>query len=410
MSLAGKHSTGHGASARQGRSKPAIWREFFTGLAFTFVLLGLKSYVAARTAFGEQTELMGYNLIQTLLSSGFTNQDIPIQILDISNLPVTPVGSGSDLATPRERLLNLIEAVAEQQPKAIGVDIDFSPDEHGYKDPARDPAFFRSILGLRQKTGVPIFLGIWRTADLPPQWWLGSPEFSPLAACILVPRHDSRRMVTRILNEHGPPGPTLCSVLAAAFPKPARQESRWAAWLLRPTSVAKVSEDVSFEEFPVDYSPRTALEHDRLTTINPVSVRDEAQRFKDKIVLLGDGTLEEADKGDIFPIPGRPWEQCPGVYVHACAVYSLINDPLYELTPAGRVFVDLLLSILVLGSVLSVRLYYRTKGDRAVAAHRLQRGVTAVVAILAIIIGYRMVLRHRGYLGRFPAGCDRTAD
>lgn len=372
--------------------KPTIWRDFFTGLLLIFALLAVKWYVEARTAFGEQVELMGYNLIQHSLSSRSSScGDMPIQIVDIGKFKKAPVGSRKDWATPREPLYKLIEAIAKQHPQAIGVDIDFSPDEQGYKDPVNDPGFFRSIVELRQNTGVPIFLGIWRTAGRPREMWLGSEEFKNIAACILVPRHDTRKMVSQIVDRGATLGPTLCSVMAGAVRKRASPKRPLTAWLLEPTAMEKASNEVSFEEFAVDYSPLSSLEHDTLGTVRPTSVEDEARRFAGKLVLLGDATWETADSGDTFIVPGRRREPCPGVYIHACAVYSLINSPLYELTPFGRVFLDALFSILVLGGVVSLKLYYRSRTVRPVASRRVQATFTGAAVVLVIVIGYRLV-------------------
>jgi hypothetical protein len=90
-------------------------------------------------------------LVQSLLASDLESQELPIQVVDIGGLEKAPVLGGNDVATPRTELFGLIKAIANEGPRAIGVDIDFSPDRNGYKNPAEDPFFFRSIAELSSR-------------------------------------------------------------------------------------------------------------------------------------------------------------------------------------------------------------------------------------------------------------------
>ena len=175
------------------RHRSGIWRDLLKGLFFIALVLIIETGVEW-TTFGKQLKLMSYNLLQLQLSS----DRVPITIVDISDLEpqVFNLEGRSGKATPRDSLRQMIEAIADQEPRAIGVDIDFSPDDDGYIHP-RDPEFFQYCLDVSKRKGVPVFLGIRRTISRPPSEWLGSEKYRGLAANILIPK-DSKRMVNVI--------------------------------------------------------------------------------------------------------------------------------------------------------------------------------------------------------------------
>src|SRR6185437_9535483 len=110
-------------------------------------------------------------------------------------------------------------AAAAQNPKVIGVDIDFAPNKFGYPDPQSDPTFFRALLQLKQK--VPIFLGIGRSHGQRPDTFLGVPEFQSLAADLVSP-DDQRKMYKWVEiagNSNSPVTrtPSLSGALAEVF-------------------------------------------------------------------------------------------------------------------------------------------------------------------------------------------------
>src|SRR2546423_11402677 len=114
-----------------------------------------------------------------------------VAIVDVTDLPResdSGVSEGGS-AVSRPALLGLMSeliAKTEPKPKAIGVDVDFSPDDNGNPITARDYAFFRDCLAVSRASGVPIFLGVHRHAGDRPNKWLGSPEAAELAAGIAV--------------------------------------------------------------------------------------------------------------------------------------------------------------------------------------------------------------------------------
>jgi CHASE2 domain-containing sensor protein len=178
-----------------------ILRHLVKGVCFTMLVLVIKLSVEY-SPFGHELERMSFDFLQHLLSA----KEVPVYVVDISTLKPREINRHrkTDIATPREELQMLIAAIADEKPKVIGVDIDFAPDKEGFITPG-DPAFFAFCRGLRQtgkKAGVPVFLGVERSvkAGLPPDVWLGNKEYAELAACIIIPKQDTRKIPLRILE------------------------------------------------------------------------------------------------------------------------------------------------------------------------------------------------------------------
>lgn len=373
-------------------SPKSVRRDFAGALLFTLALLAAKS-LTERTVFGEHVELMTYNLLQHRLLSTRPNEDLPVIIVDISDLEtVSPPGStDAPKVTSRVALQHLVQAMAEQWPRAIGIDIDFSPDPHGYVTP-HDPEFFQFCLDLEAKTHVPIFLGVERSLTLPPDVWLGNEDYRELATSIVIPR-DSKKMLRWIqIGASASRRPTMSAALAGTFQHSNYKLPEWLGWAVEHTSEKRLSGDMSVGEFLIDYSSLEALERERLRTKNPVVVSDQGWLLRDKVALVGDATLGKSS--DNFVIPDRQ-EPFPGIYVHACAAYTLIGAPLYELTGTGRWVIDLLLSLLVFGPVALVRLRYGDGTSQALSARGLESIMRWLAVMLAVLGGVVLVRTTR---------------
>jgi len=371
----------------QSSGKQLLW-DFGKGLLL-MALLALITVGVEHTSFGKRVELFGYDWLQRHLAS----EHVPVVVVDISDLKPTPfrVDGQTGIATSRETLQTLIEAITAQDPRAIGVDIDFSPDSFGYVWP-RDPKFFEFCL----KNRVPVFLGISRSVSLLPNQWLGTEDYESLATSIIIPNGDTRKMAKWIrVSRDSTPGRTLSAAVAGGFQETQSGLSRWLHdhKLVEQVSERDLGQDIAIGEFPVDYSPlRTLMEDKTLQTINPDVIRDQGHLLRGKIVLVGRGITD--DKVDHFRVAGFE-EEIPGVYIHACAAYTLHDAPLYELTRASRLGIDLLLSFVVLLSVIAIRFYYLNRTTRRVATHRLQIILTMLVIIGAFIAGVTFVGQTR---------------
>lgn len=360
-----------------------ILRDFLKGLLFAIVMViakvGLEHFKV-----GEELDLFGYRLIQGRLSA----DKIPLQIVDISGLEPDPVLK----VTPRGTLRDLITALADQHPRAIGVDIDFSPppDQYVYLTP-EDYDFIEFCLKLSEEKNISIFLGVQRRLTLPPEVWLGSKDFKKLAAGIIIPE-DARWLPLWIQNDETfQPGPGMGAALASTSGETRCEfaELLGKAGLVRKTRERKTGEKgIAVSEFLVDFSPLHRLQEDqRIRTYNKEVIRDQGYLLEDKIVLIGDATLGKAF--DTFHLEGQT-QPVPGIYFHACAAYTLMTRPLYHLTTGGRLTIDLFLSFVILVVILSIRLYFRQE-RREVASHRLQGLLTVLVVLCALVVGILFV-------------------
>jgi CHASE2 domain-containing sensor protein len=313
---------------------------------------------------------------------------MPIVVVDIQKMErrTVEVNGKRYTLTPREKLLPLITAIAAQHPKAIGIDIDFAPNEFGYMDTQNDPTFFRSLSELN----VPVFIGIGRSHGEHPRYWLGVPEFRKLAADIVVPE-DERKMYKWVETSKDSStgvgkGPSLSAALADPFrSKPvSRGPFRWALTL---ETEVQIEPSLKGSEFLVDFSALQEFQDMRITTIDPAVVGDFGWTMGDKAVLIGDGVTY--DSRDTYPVPTLTHRRgVPGIYKHAAAAYTLIKAPLYELTGIGRVFVDFLLSAMVLVplALLRVLVARKTRNNR-LAEESTMVLLTAVVTIIVFVVG-----------------------
>lgn len=370
-----------------------VFRELLRGFLLIVLVLAIKM-AAETTSVAKHLDLMSYNLLQTQLSS----ETPPITVVDISDLaPKDFVVAGKTVtATPRDALAEMVKAITSQQPKAVGIDIDLSPDEAGYILP-NDPQFFQRCISLSKQTGVPVFLGIGRSIPRPADEWLGEEAYQDLAANILIPK-DSRRMLNVLeIRDFGNPE-TASATHQASISMSARLADAYGretggrrvhSWLARYGLVEMISDrpigaGITAQDFLVDYGSLESIP--TIRTTNPVVLADTSQRnvLQGKVVLLGDASLGKAT--DTFVVPGRD-QPVPGVYLHAAATYTLMKAPLYELTGKGHIIIDVLLSALILLAILILGFRYGNEEEREHATGRFRGLLTWMVVLGAILIG-----------------------
>jgi CHASE2 domain-containing sensor protein len=368
-----------------------LWRDARRSLLFSAIIV-LATITIDCTRFGQEIEFLGYKIVQARL----VPRDVPVTVIDIAGLAARP-----GVATPRKTLEEAIEAIADQQPSAIGVDIDFSPDEQGYLHP-NDPSFFQFCLDTASRKGVPIFLGIGRTVLKPRAEWLGSGSYQKLAASIIIPI-DVRRMMKdiRVEGEYALPARSMAAVLAESHGQSNRSAfagSLEKLGLVENLSTRALGSGLTLREFWIDYG---AIENIKvIRTTNPEVLRDESQReqMEHKIVLLGDAS---GNFGDRFQVQGRDY---PGVLLHACAAYTLVSGPLYIITTSGRLAIDAVCILLVLATVTVIRYFYDRGGDRTVAGHRLKVIVTMILLLIPLAVGVGFVRGTRILWNEFLLG------
>lgn len=375
---------------KQTRARNSFTRDFIKGMLIAVLLLGAKIGLE-QTALGELLQTSTYNYLQLRLATPGTSDPLPVVVVDISELaPISlSTGAWNRTITPRPELLKLIDAIANQSAKAIGVDIDFAPDGPGYmwED---DPKFFESCLDISKRNGVPIFLGVRRSQDLAVESWLGSTQYKDLAGTIAVRSLDGRRVPKWTKKDaDAEPGPSLSASLAKFLPESVNIGRSWTRHLIQQISESRDSNGkIVFGEFLVDYGLLELIRDKTLKTIKPLVIEDQGKwTLKNKLVLLGDATV---GKSDTSLVPGQK-EPVPGVYLHACAIYTLTH-PLYELTGLARIVIDLTLSAFLVAIIAWIRVQARN-GELNVSL--LQEFLTLMVVLLAFVVGIIFVRRTR---------------
>jgi len=373
-----------------------IWRDFRNGMLVTVLLLGLK-LTLANSWFVSQFQLMAYNFIQSRLAATVSTKDLPVAVVDISDIGLVDTDIRGRQATPRGPLRQLLATIAEQSPVAIGIDIDFSPDNHGLLFPD-DPKFFKYCLSLHspRNAHIPVFLGVHRSEMLRPEQWLDSEEFQELAASIAVPP-EPRKMVEAIsVMNSVRPLPAMSAALAKAYRR-GRPASELPGWMFHRVSEGSSSPDMfHVQQFPVDFGPLEVLE-DQTLAVNvanatPTLALSPKHPLSGKMVLLGNAIREKAFDQFYVPLQSEPK---PGIYLHASAAYTLAAKPLFELTVAGGVSLDFLLATAVFLTIVFIRLYYYKKTQRQVATRSLEIVLLLMLASAILLVGIWFVHRTR---------------
>ncbi|HEV7373964.1 MAG TPA: CHASE2 domain-containing protein [Pyrinomonadaceae bacterium] len=354
------------------------------GLLVTVCLVLLKIYIE-HLPIGHKLELLAGELLQDQLSA-VDEDKLPVVVVDISKMR----GGKAGEATPRDQLKALTEAIAREHPRAIAIDIDFSPDGQGWIVDD-DDQFFDHCLWLKKMRGVPIFLGVHRTMAEPAYVWLGAEEYQGLAVA-LIAYPDTTRLPLWMQVKGETRLPTLSTALAEAYrggrlPEPPKL-IRWAI-----ETRTERHADTDYSSGPqlimanalVNYSKLEAIKLSTLPIISPESIAESGRLFKDKMVIIGD-----VDKAtERYNVIGRE-ETVPGVYLHACAAYTLVKEPLYELNQWVRIFLDFLISGLLIGSVAWFR--YRHHQDHHSQEWRNRRAKFICWAVpIILLVGLSMV-------------------
>lgn len=383
-----------------GKSRAAmLWHDVKKSVVLSATIV-VAMILFEHTPVGEHVERLGYDVLQSRLRSA----DIPVTVVDISEL-----ASKSWNATPRETIKRAIAAIAERNPRAIGVDIDFSPDDFGYLR-KEDPAFFDSCLDIRKQKGIPVLLGIARTALKPPAQWLGSEKYQSLAANIYIPL-DSRLMLHSLDVGGRISVRSLSALLANAYaaaqdvkPKslPAMKYLERVGFVENISTIV-LAKGLTVREFWIDYSPIDEIRNQRLQSVNPAFLNDAGNRrwIEDHVVILGD--VVNAGAADRFSARG---EEYPGVLLHACAANTLITGPLYVVTALGRLTIDIICIVLVLACVTLIRWMYERGGSKRVAVSRLEFVLMCILLLAPLALGVAFVRSTRILWNDFLLGAS----
>jgi CHASE2 domain-containing sensor protein len=389
--------------AKRREREHEAWLGLKMSVVIFFLLAGLK-LGTEHTRVGRLVEQMTYDVLQLQLSSTpSTAEKLPVVVLDISGIPMVPSKSlNSGPITKREPLKKIVDFLAAKQgadkPRAIGVDVDFSPDINGYAD-LEDPTLLDSFL--KDSENTPVRVGVHDSLALGPEKWLHDPKYIGLASCVVVPNPDPGQSTRYMLewldvNYSKPPYegitehcPSLgVAIVDATIPKP----SWWLEWFTESTNL-KISEgqgSLSAPRFLVDYSQLETLISSAKNAYNPVTDAPINVDVGGRIVLLGRVT----NTTDTFTVPGRPEKPYPGVFLHACAVYTLSGSSLYQLTESGRAVFDVLIPVMIFLAVFWIRLYRVKKTEEDLTEDGFPELLSILVTLVLVIGAIKFVRVH----------------
>jgi CHASE2 domain-containing sensor protein len=300
--------------------------------------------------------------------SPFTGGDLPVVVVDIHELP-----GGKDGPTPRAELRALLDTMlTDAYPRAIAVDIDFSPDTTGWMTPD-DPGFFDFCLNKMDLKDIPILLAVYRSRHAAPKPALGLPQYQKLAAVGIGRRDDPTRAIRWVGSQHSPSRlATLGEALAQAN-KGYAPDFTGDSLLLEPLAPT--------DNILVNFSKLAEIKTQKISWRRGTSIASASASLKNRLVILGDA--EQAT--DAFPIPTES-DVVPGVFVIASTVYTLVSEPLFEFKPFFRLMLDAVISMLLIGGLC----HLCCTQEQQVAKRRAFWFITAVI-VAVLVLGVALV-------------------
>jgi CHASE2 domain-containing sensor protein len=350
--------------ARNGKRR-VVSGQLLKLLLVPVVSAGAVSFCATQTRLGADLSELSYATTQHRLARSASTEPLSVAVIDVSGLPRNTTATANadagcyrfrNCVTDRDSLLALIGAVIAASPRAVGIDIDFSPDDAGWIDPARDPWFLAELRKLREQAEIPIHVTVGRGSASGPDHWLGSPEFALLGAGASRSPDNPRAPFT-MWQTSSMAGVRLCSMAAALTSQCEAGPERglWARLFPTARSFEHCTRErvcQSGEEFYVDYSRLPEIEAESYSAWRPEQVA--ARNVRDKIVLIG-YAASHAPIDDRVPVPGRHADVA-GVFALAAATQTLIDGQLRLPGTFAGITLDIVFALFVLGAAqLAVR-------------------------------------------------------
>lgn len=270
------------AVAKTGRARWQVLESTLISALIAIILVGLQ-LICERYVLDCGSRLRIYEWLQTRLNSVAPSNDLRVTMVDISGLPG---GQNERQITDRSLLWKIVKAIESHHPRAIAIDIDFSPleDQLGAQQLSKqEQQFLDDCLFLSNK--VPIFLGVHRQATLPSEFWLGDSKYKSLAAATAGNVADNCRAPIWIkgLSEK------IHSLGWRAAGSPTAAAPHWLAWAIQLESYHQPNSEaadrmVSYANLEEIWKRRIEARDE--TPINQAS----SDRFRDRIVLIGDAS------------------------------------------------------------------------------------------------------------------------
>jgi hypothetical protein len=298
-----------------------------------------------------------YELLQTAFRSGAdasarwekTDPRLPI-VIDIAS-----IRQDRTLPTDRTRLSELVDTLRRMDAAAIGLDIDFSPEDSGNFVTPQDPRLFE-----KWKQYGNVRVGVFRREGDLPRRWLGRGDFQELAASLLRPMHEPSLAVqytARAGTAELHPSDVLLAMPAALY-EIVNPGSR-AKLLENPRlSRAVVDDRLAFGHFPVDFS------------------------FVDRLEVLKYGDKNSLDQ----------YATLIGVLLHASAFATLNRGILQQPDPIQNATYNALMALgafMVVGAVRIWRL--KRLPPSALDPHATETLAFTVAAVTLILTGIVVV-------------------
>lgn len=377
-------------SSDPARNRASIVLVYVVVGLLTTALVGGVKIAFEHSETGHDFELWVFEKLQGQLSS--IDRENPIVLVDISGLP----GGRSGQPTPRKPLMEIVGALAEQRPRAIAVDVEFSPkaDDFATED---DPEFFDFCLDLMRRKNLPIFLAVGERKAAPPEAWLGQEEYKELAVAVAANENDTRRLPLSVRAKGAREElKTMGYALAKKYREDLPGAPWWIDWAVEKNVEGHHAEaqadgsDLVYAERLVNYSKLDAMESAAQRDVSAESVRQTGRRYRDKLVILG--AVTEFVYPDSFNVPGRK-TPVGGVLLHASAAYTLIKEPLFELKPRVRLLLDFVIAGIIIAMVAVIR--FRNPGN---PSWHGKQAVFIYAAILTVFVAGWVLVRLSGVM------------
>ncbi|HEX8285637.1 MAG TPA: CHASE2 domain-containing protein [Pyrinomonadaceae bacterium] len=357
------------------------------GYAVTLLLIGVK-YAIEHTGWGEEAQKVAYRALLGQLSE-IDRDGPPVVVADISQIPGGRVGE----PTPRADLMKILKALVDKSPRAIALDIDFSPGATGLRE--GDKELFDYCLKVTREQHVPVFLGVYNAQAEDRDTWLGLPEYAEMAVSLDILPDTSRLPVSVQAEGVDTPLPSLGAALARVYREEVAVEGP-PDWIRGAVETDEMNLPATqrykppglvftYELVPANYSKLDQIKAASREIKTEQSVIESGNRFKNKLVILGDGTTGS----DQYVVEGRPMPVL-GAFLHASTAYTLAREPLYEFTESARLWLDFAVSSVVIFLVVLVRVFNPDE-EKDDAWHSRRRKYVAGVVILTLIGGILLV-------------------
>ncbi len=352
------------------KPKSRLFLDAVVGFSAVVILILLKVYVVEGSFTGHWINIKGYEVLHKLISPFSRNSEPSVVVLDISELKREPDGT-----TPAQSLREIVEALIASKAKAIAIDLDFGSRSdlqggvNGGPDVGpraeNDEEFFKFLRELK-RSGKNVFVGIYNPA-VDSDSWITPKEYKDLAAYMtlfdedttLVPRwmkcgnEEPLKSISMALAESSNLHP-LPFFLPKAFLNDREapvniehfvQDDK----MLRPVPCERAFTFVNYAK--LEFLQGRILQASDKKSVYEAKFTDGTSKFENKLVIIGN---TQRGMSDCFVVPGQE-KPIAGAYLHAAAVYSLVDEPVYELRPIVIVVLDFILGSIIVGGLFRVR-------------------------------------------------------